>query len=284
MSNSRVRRIDFSPDEFLVGVAGMTAEKIGLYWVICSLIASAARPISRTDERLCSLVKIGKAARNRAIDELIASGKLTEIDGVLTNNRIETEVKAAQIRIEKAQENGKKGGRPSNEINAVAKPDGLISEKLSPTPQPYQKVIDLFPSERIITHTHSDDFAQTACGATVVAAAPAGARGWLGDPDPKPKGPPRELIERAWAAFWKRYPSRGPHGNPKKPAHDKFVQAMKRGADPDAIMRGVENYAKAVAAAGVDFRHVAQAATWINQERWNDYQAVTATRRDDGMC
>jgi hypothetical protein len=72
--------------------------------------------------------------------------------------------------------------------------------------------------------------------------------------------------------FWSVYPSRHPHSNPKKPARLKFETAIKRGADPADIIRRARHYAACVAANVGDPRYIAQAQTWLNQERWNDYQ------------
>jgi hypothetical protein len=73
-------------------------------------------------------------------------------------------------------------------------------------------------------------------------------------------------------AFWQIYPSRRPHANPKKPARLKFAAAVKDGADPADIVRGAENYRAATEAIGTDARYVAQARTWLNEERWKDCQ------------
>jgi Helix-turn-helix domain len=81
-----------------------------------------------------------------------------------------------------------------------------------------------------------------------------------------------EQFER----FWRSYPSRAPYPNPKKPARQKFHAVIRRGVDPDDIVRGVEAYSAAVQATGTDPRFVAQAVTWLNQERWTDHQAPAA--------
>jgi uncharacterized protein YdaU (DUF1376 family) len=75
--------------------------------------------------------------------------------------------------------------------------------------------------------------------------------------------------------FWRAYPRRdGP--NPRKPAFQKFAAAIKRGVDPVAIILGAKNYASEVerqGKAGTQF--VAQASTWLNQERWADHQTAS---------
>ena len=88
---------------------------------------------------------------------------------------------------------------------------------------------------------------------------------------------PRELdsygrFAKHFEEFWRKYPSRSPHSNPKKPAKQKFETAAKRGVPVEVIIRGAENYAAYVARETDDARFIAQAVTWLNQERWTEYQ------------
>jgi len=80
------------------------------------------------------------------------------------------------------------------------------------------------------------------------------------------------LCAEAFETFWQIYPSRRPHSNPKEPARLKFEAAVKHGLEPAIIIRGAENYAAYVASYIADPRHIAQAKTWLNEERWADYQ------------
>lgn len=75
-------------------------------------------------------------------------------------------------------------------------------------------------------------------------------------------------------AFWQSYPSRRQHGNPKKPAMAKFEAAVKSGTPPADIICGAENYAAYVQQEHTEPRFVAQAQTWLSQERWTEYQTV----------
>lgn len=69
--------------------------------------------------------------------------------------------------------------------------------------------------------------------------------------------------------FWLAYPSRsGP--NPKKPASQRYASAIQHGVDPDLIIGAAKRYADAIRLAKTDLKFVAQAVTWLNQERWND--------------
>jgi hypothetical protein len=84
--------------------------------------------------------------------------------------------------------------------------------------------------------------------------------------------------------FWRTYPHRGEYPDPKKPARLKFEAAVKQGADPAAIIVGAERYRAAVEANGTDARYVAQAQTWLIQERWKDcHEAPEPPRLRVGM-
>lgn len=80
-----------------------------------------------------------------------------------------------------------------------------------------------------------------------------------------------------FAKFWRTYPSRRPHSNPKKPARAKFEAAVKRGVAAGDIIWAAQNYAAYVEREGTDPKYVAQAQTWLNQERWAQYQEAAAT-------
>ncbi len=85
------------------------------------------------------------------------------------------------------------------------------------------------------------------------------------------------LADQQFEEFWRAYPSRRPHSNPKKPARAKFEAAVKRGVAPVDIIRAAQNYASYVEREGTDPKYVAQALTWLNQERWTQYQEAAAT-------
>ncbi len=80
------------------------------------------------------------------------------------------------------------------------------------------------------------------------------------------------VSDQQFQNFWRIYPSRGRHSNPKKPARAKFDAALKRGVSGWDIIRGAQNYAAYVEREGTDPKYVAQAQTWLNQERWTQYQ------------
>ncbi len=84
------------------------------------------------------------------------------------------------------------------------------------------------------------------------------------------------LAAEQFEVFWRTYPSRGRHSNPKKPARAKFDAALKRGIAAADIIRGAENFATYVEREGTDPKYVVQAKTWLNEERWGQYQEQEA--------
>jgi len=83
--------------------------------------------------------------------------------------------------------------------------------------------------------------------------------------------------------FWRVYPHRGAHPDPKKPARVKFEAAVKRGIDPAAIIAGAERYRAHVEQQGTEPGFRPQAQTWLNQERWAELHEPQLPRLRAGM-
>lgn len=88
----------------------------------------------------------------------------------------------------------------------------------------------------------------------------------------------KEVYTVDFENFWNVYPSRQPHSNPKKPASPKFEAAIRRGVDAQVIIDGAVRYAEYIRREGTNPKHVAQATTWLNQERWNDNNSAPPRR------
>lgn len=133
----KIRRIDFSPDEFLVGIAGMPAEEIGVYWVICALLYSTGRSISINDERLKRLCGVSYQRLPGIIKSLVEKRAKLDLEGdQLSSKRVTDTLAAARRRVSSARANGELGGRPSMENNDIEEPGGLSDEKLTINHQP----------------------------------------------------------------------------------------------------------------------------------------------------
>jgi len=90
-------------------------------------------------------------------------------------------------------------------------------------------------------------------------------------------GAPR-LVDEQFERFKQAYPKRkGPQ--PWKPAERKFKNLCRDGIDPEAIIAGVQRYAAERRQAGkIGTEFVAQAKTWLNEERWKDDQPAVGAK------
>jgi hypothetical protein len=119
----KIRRIDFSPDEFLAGTFMLPDIELAIYWRACALIYSRNAPIDIADlRRICST---RKDRFEEALDNLVGDGKLTRNLHEIDNKRARKELEISMNRARTWHENGSKGGRPSNKTNGIAKPSGL---------------------------------------------------------------------------------------------------------------------------------------------------------------
>ncbi len=131
---TKVRKIDFSSDEWISGCLGLTLEEEGLYIRLTARIYSHGGALPVVD--LAAHCNSDPRRFIRLLGRLIAKGKVRCYRGdrpdfveMLTIDRCEVELKSARHRIEVARKNGAEGGRP----NGLAKPDGLSGEKLTTT-------------------------------------------------------------------------------------------------------------------------------------------------------
>jgi len=112
----------------------------------------------------------------------------------------------------------------------------------------------------------------------------------LNQPEPEPYNP--LPLERGgdekdhFSEWWEAYPKRD-GANPRKAAQQKYELAIRKGANPDELLRGVKAYAAELqkkGKAGTEF--VMQAARFINQEIWRDYldKPTTASAAKPGVA
>jgi uncharacterized protein YdaU (DUF1376 family) len=123
----KVRRVDFYPDDWLVGTAMLDDAERGVYISACALIYSQGGPVGI--DHLRAICRGHGLTFNRCLKRLTTLGKLTEKDGRIDQERCENELRRAEERLENAVRNGRKGGRPPKEINDLEKPDGYKPQK-----------------------------------------------------------------------------------------------------------------------------------------------------------
>lgn len=103
----KIRRVSFTPDEFLVGIQSLTVDEIGFYWVACSLIYSKGGPIDADSKWLGRNAGCSSRMARSLVDRLLAKGKLSlDNRGRLTNGRAVREIKSAESRSKVARTAG----------------------------------------------------------------------------------------------------------------------------------------------------------------------------------
>jgi hypothetical protein len=82
----------------------------------------------------------------------------------------------------------------------------------------------------------------------------------------------RAIAPRHFEEFWKAYPKRE-GSNPKQPARKQFIRIIGRGEDAATVIAGARTYADELRRQGkLETPYVAQAQTWLGQQRWRDYE------------
>ncbi len=109
----KIRRVNFSPDEFLAGTVRLSAVERGCYWTVCCLIYSHGGPVDDDPEWLAKACNCHGntwlAVRRRLVD----LGKLFALPptgaqpcGRLMNRRAAQELNAAHSRVKLARKAG----------------------------------------------------------------------------------------------------------------------------------------------------------------------------------
>lgn len=235
------RRIDLSADNFIAGIAGqMSAEQLGLYWLICLLIYSNGGPVDYDEHRFAALLPGTHWRSIRAASQRLQDlGKITVCDGQVMAKGCSEPLHAAFMRVSKAAENGVKGGRPRKENNDLVKPDGFHEEKLTRVtpPSPSQPPS---PPEDLLS---------------------AGA-------DPLPPSKPRSerrTYPEAFEAFWRDYPT-DPNMS-KKAAAEKWSRLSPE--DREAARAAVPAF-RAYCSANPTYRPV-HAERFLSQRRFDGF-------------
>jgi len=230
----KVRRVDYYPDEYIVGVSRLGFEHQGLYWMVCSLIMSHGGPIPNDPKWLGKLGGTGAARCRKLIAELVSCGKLTENQGKIGQKRAEIELKNAQKRIETATENGKNGGRPSRKNNALTEPGGFSGEKLTTNYQP--------STTNQQEESPNGDFVAQPPTAEATAPKSLTRRERYPTAGKLPKSGKGRLYPPEFEAAWQEYPTRKEDTKPGCYAHWQRAVVSDR-VDPDEITAAARRYA-----------------------------------------
>lgn len=71
--------------------------------------------------------------------------------------------------------------------------------------------------------------------------------------------------------FWREFPSRSPHANPRKTAERAWKKQTKNGHCQEIIIEAAKNYAAYTKSEKVERQFICMASTFLNQERFLDH-------------
>jgi uncharacterized protein YdaU (DUF1376 family) len=140
---SKIRHVDYYPDEFMVGVVGLGPAEIGAYWIACSLMYSRGGPIIDDDAWIARACGCNPRTWRALKENLLVAGKLTVRDGFITNSRTIREIEKAQKRLKhsrnaaeasvNARRDGDENEAEVSNNNDLAEAPARIDHELSPT-------------------------------------------------------------------------------------------------------------------------------------------------------
>ena len=110
---SKIRHVDFYPDEFLAGVAGLGPAEIGAYWIACTLMYSRGGPIPDDDTWIARNCGCNPRTWRALKDRLVSAGKLTVHDGFISNSRVIREIERAQKRLKQSRDAAEQARMPA---------------------------------------------------------------------------------------------------------------------------------------------------------------------------
>ena len=92
MPKSRIPFFRFYPSDFMDGVRGLSAQEVGLYTMLLCRMYEESGPIEDNTLRLATYCGMREKTFTKTLDKLVALGKITRQDGMLSNHRAEIEI------------------------------------------------------------------------------------------------------------------------------------------------------------------------------------------------
>lgn len=91
------------------------------------------------------------------------------------------------------------------------------------------------------------------------------------------------LLDEQFDRFWRAFPRK----KDRKRAREIFAAKVRRGADPEQIVRGAVKYAKERVVEGTEARFIKHPTTFLNGDVWTEYQetlvSAAATFQQQGV-
>ena len=98
---------NFYPSHFMNGVRGMSAQEVGVYTMLLCRIYEVNGPVEFHQMRLATYCGMRQATFSKTVQKLVELGKLTIVDGMLSNDRAECEISSRADKVKIAIRAGK---------------------------------------------------------------------------------------------------------------------------------------------------------------------------------
>jgi len=211
------------------------------YHVVVQLIMLNEGPIALNERGIAGRCNMTVKAFRRALAELVQAGKVTLEAGRIHNARADRELESVM----KNRENAGKGGKTR----------AIRAETQKSIPDDVPKPLKINDADQASLENLSSLKEKRREDSPIV-----------------PKGTPLDRFEEFRAA----YPSRNVRFQATT-ARKRWLEALKRGADPENIIAGAKSYAAEqvrIGKAGTEF--VKTAEVWLRNQLWLDYQPEPA--------
>ena len=218
------------------GTDALSLEQEAAYLRLCHQMYRRRGSIPSAPATLARIWRCHPNKARKLLDDLVAAGKITERDGHLTNTRVTRELDARETRRTQQADAGHTGGTRTQENRR--KP--LISN-------------EAVQADAATLAQSKSSREEKRRGEENTLIAPKGA-----DPDRFPEF--RAAYPRRSTAF------------PTSLARKRWIEAIRKGADPAAIVAGAKAYAAEQARIGkVGTVFIRTADVWLHQGRWADH-------------
>ena len=115
------------PDNFIAGTVGLSLEEKGAYSLLLDLMYVRSGPVPDEPRYIAGVCNCSVRKWNAIRLRLLDLGKVTVVDGCLTNRRAEEEIEIARRISREAAENGAKGGNKSAQIRASVRKNNALA-------------------------------------------------------------------------------------------------------------------------------------------------------------
>lgn len=107
MSTNRIPYFDFYPVDFMRGVRGLTAAEVGIYTMLLCRIYEENGPVEYQPIRLSAYCGVRESTLTKAVDRLIAIGRIAVKDGVICDDRAMKEIGIRETKLKNSSRAGK---------------------------------------------------------------------------------------------------------------------------------------------------------------------------------